>query len=94
MGVRCPVCRHDVDPPLEPAFACGRCHVVYHRPCWAYVRRCSIYGCGWTKRRREAALIGPPRDFDRFVLDNPRAVGYGTAAAVGLFYLSLLLLNQ
>lgn len=61
VGARCPVCNSDVDPPLDKTFPCGRCHVLYHRRCWNYVRACAIYGCGWSGRRARRVAIEPAR---------------------------------
>ena len=48
---RCAVCNTAVARRVG-LVRCGRCHVLYHPWCWRYVRRCAIYGCGWSDRPR------------------------------------------
>ncbi len=40
---RCPVCNVAAG---DRALTCGSCRAPHHSDCWAYVGRCSIFGCG------------------------------------------------
>jgi len=42
MHGRCPVCSQTV---ALPGVQCDRCRAPYHGDCWAYCRRCAIFGC-------------------------------------------------
>ena len=47
--VKCRICGENLE--YESAVSCCECDSPFHRDCWEYNGRCSIYGCGASKYR-------------------------------------------
>lgn len=66
---------------------CGICEAPYHRDCWDYQARCSIYGCGsraYKERQNHGSVSGPVAPIEIPVPDLPKRLLVSGTLATGL----------